>query len=129
MKISELELADLDDLWELSRSIETASLSLEAAKQQLTTLLARITKNVTEKEIYWVSGKSPSMAYIKEHYHILGYDNDTYTQLYQLRTDIASLEIAKARYEREFNLSLKLLDVWRTYSANKRRAMNGLEPE
>lgn len=129
MKISDVEsVLDLDTLYDLSSNIEQVSLSLEGAKQQLTDLVAKITRTVTKDEVYWVAGKPPSVSFIKEQYHILGYDQTTYEELTKLRNDIYLMEIAKSKFEREFNLALKLLDVWRTYSANNRRTLAGLEP-
>lgn len=129
MNISELELQDLDDFYKLSDGIENTALTLESAKQQLTELLATITSTVTKNELYWVGGKPPSVSYIKEQYQVIGYDQQTYDQLHKLRVDIMAMEALKAKYEREFNLGLKLLDVWRTYSANKRRMSVGMESE
>jgi len=127
MRISELELMDMDDLYGLSSSIEATSLQLEGKKQELTTLLAFITKLVTSNDKYWIGGKPPSVSFIKEQYHILGYDDDTLSKLASLREAIYSLDTVKSKYEREFYLALKLLDVWRTYSANKRRSSASFE--
>lgn len=124
MKISEIELLDIDDLYDLSNKIQQATLALEKAKQEQTTLLALITKKATQDSNLWVGGKQPSVAYIKEQYHVLGYDEDTYITLNKMREFIYTVEADKNKFEREFNLGLKLLDVWRTHEANKRRTIN-----
>jgi hypothetical protein len=113
-------LPDFDELVLLTGEIGGLKTSLMVDKTSLERLEADITKRVTGDPIYYIRGKSPSMSYIKAHYHALGCDEETEREIAELKSSIAESEGQLREKELLFQVYRDMIDVWRTESANKR---------
>lgn len=118
--MSEPKLPDFDDLYDLSFTIanlQTKKLKLEI---KLEVLLAEVTKKVTEDSQFWVNNRPPSMSYIGSHYHIIGYNNNSKKEIIEIKSKIAELDGSLTECKNKFLVMRDQIDVWRTFSANKR---------
>ena len=120
--MTESKLPDFDDMIALAEEIGQSKTQLMLDKTELEKLKAIITGKVTTEPEYYISGKPPSMAYIKSNYHVLGINTKTKDKLSVLLTAIANNEGELKRKELLFDVFRAMIDIWRTRSANKRGA-------
>lgn len=115
-----IDLPDFDDLYSLSEKIYNAQLAVSTTEQALEDLLARITKRVIEDRSMWIGDKQPSIAYIQSNHHRLGFDEGSQSDLLSLRLLLSQHQATFEKLKRDFTLSVKQIEAWRTFEANKR---------
>ncbi len=120
--MKKVELPDFDDMIKLASKIGNEKTQIMLAEAKLELELAMITNTVTINKKYWVNGKSPTNAHIKDTYHQLGLNDETRELLYTLRNEIATLTGELKEDEALFKVYQEMINVWRTQSANERGA-------
>lgn len=119
-----IELPDFEDMYQLIEEIRDTQLRVANYKDSLSKAKAEVTQLVTNNDQYWVGGKPPSVSYIKETYHIIGYDPDSKEILDRLSVALAMGETELDALTRKFSLMKEQIGVWRTFEANKRVAVD-----
>jgi hypothetical protein len=118
--MNKIELPDFEDMIQLARTVGNNKTELLICKNELDFMLGEITQQVNIDEQYWLDGKRPSNAHIKDTYHVLGLNEATKIQLLTLRSRIAELEGDLRANEALFSVYQDIIGVWRTQSANER---------
>lgn len=120
--MKKVELPDFDDMIKLASKIGNEKTQIMLAESKMEMLLAWITDTVTRGEQFWINGKPPSNAHITDTYHVLGIDEDSRKQLFELKTEIANITGELKTDENLFKVYQEMINVWRTQSANERGA-------
>lgn len=115
-------IPDFDVMMKLVDIIASSKVELASRQLELDTLLAVITKEVTEDRSYWVGNKPPTSTFIKSTYHVLGRNEEERERIVSLRYACAELEARVSSAEHKFRTYRNMIDVWRTESANSRNA-------
>lgn len=114
------DLPDFEDLLALAKEVGETETALIKTKFSLEELLADITAKVTKTQRYWVSDKPPSMSYIENNYHKLGYNDETKEALRVAREGIAELTGNLTTAKNSFQVMRDMVSVWQTHQANQR---------
>jgi len=120
--MKKVELPDFDDMTKLASEIGQKKMNIMLMESMLEIILAEITEIVTKDEKYWIGGKAPSNAHIKDTYHILGIDPESKQKINTIKTELATLTGALKSDELVFKVDEEMINVWRTQSANERGA-------
>jgi hypothetical protein len=120
--MKKVELPDFDDMMKLAEAIGTKKTHLLLLESELDNILAEITEKVSHNNSYFINGKPPSMAYIKDTYHKLGLNDEQKKHLQKVRAEIASISGDLKADESLFKVYESIIGVWRTQSANERGA-------
>lgn len=120
--MKKVELPDFDDMIKLAKEIGSKKTRIMLLEAGLDALLAEITQTTTTDEKYFVGGKPPSVAFIKENYHVLGLNDEHKATIINLKFDIANLTGELKADENLFKVYQEIINVWRTQSANERGA-------
>ena len=116
---SRVELPDFDDLFKLAERISNLSREKAILEIQIKHEEAKITKEATTNEEYFVKGKPPSQAYIDNAWKYTGFDDSILVLREELVILTSKLELLKT----ELYLWKDVMDIWRTESANERVAV------
>ena len=117
-----INLPDFEDMYSRLEAIKEVGLNKLLMAQEIEEKEAEVVMVVTTEEKYFIGGKSPSMAHISRTYLVTGLD-DTGILPEMRRTyarQCAEYEYLKMR----FDLDKIAIDVWRTQSANERKAID-----
>lgn len=120
--MKKVELPDFDDMIKLASEIGQKKMNIMLLESKLELILAMITETVTKDEKYWVGGKPPSNAHIKDTYHILGVFPDDSKEIVSIKEQLAALTGDLKSDELLFKIDEEMIAVWRTQSANERGA-------
>lgn len=120
--MKKVDLPDFDDMIELAKKIGNEKTQIMLAESKLELMLAQLTDTVTKSKPYWINGKPPTNAHIKDTYHKIGINDETRVMLWELRTEIANLTGELKEDEALFKIYQEMINVWRTQSANERGA-------
>lgn len=108
----EFVLKLVDEIGSLSKRVMELELTLDIEE-------SRITLVATSDPKYLVGGKPPSQTFIDNSWKVTGFEGE----LVPLRTELIDnkwkLEVAKSTLD----LYKKMIDIWRTQSANERTAV------
>jgi hypothetical protein len=118
--MTKTELPDLDVMMNLADIISEGKVELALCQAELESLLAIITRAVTEDRSYWSGNKPPTSTFIRTTYHVLGRNDEEGAKINDLRTRCAEIEARVSNAEYKFRTYRTMIDVWRTESANSR---------
>ena len=120
--MKKVELPDFDDMMKLAEEIGKKKTQLMLLESELERILAIITETVSHNSSYFINGKAPSNAYIRDTYHKLGLNDEQKSHLLRIRIEIANLSGNLKADEALFKVYEDIIGVWRTQSANERGA-------
>jgi len=120
--MKKVELPDFDDMTKLASEIGNKKTKILLLESRLDLILALITETVTKDKKYWVGDKPPSNAHIKDTYHILGIDPESSKEIIGIKEELAMLAGDLRADELLFSVDEQMIAVWRTQSANERKA-------
>lgn len=118
--MKEINLPDFEDLYELATQIHKRTMEARLLKVELDAQESEIFRTVSEDSKYFVGGKPPSAVYIKTAYLFSGLDGE----LLEKRKLLATLETEIENLKLVLDTHKLLIEVWRTQSANKRKAID-----
>lgn len=112
------KLPDYDDFIKVIEEIESNSRRKSKLEIQIKTMESELVKKVTTDPIYFQAGKMPSMNYIEATWKYTGTNNE----LVPLRLELAEVTSTLEKSKLRMDVYKTMLDIWRTLSANSRRA-------
>lgn len=115
----EIKLPDFDDLFKLIEQIRQLSVEKMKLEWDIKFEEANIVLEVSSNPKYFISGKAPSMTFIKDTYLKRGIEDSLIERRYQLANMISELEFLK----NSFQLNRDMISVFQTESANKRSSV------
>jgi hypothetical protein len=118
--MKEVEIPDFEDMYKNLEEIRKKSLSSKLLEKEIEADESYVTKEATSNTEYHVNGKPPSQAHINKSWLVTGFDGELLKKREQLAELESELEYLRMRYE----LDKIVIDVWRTQSANKRKAVD-----
>lgn len=123
--MKEVNLPDFEELVELSTKIGDTERKLIESKDRLDEIKSAITLHVINNSEFWTGNKikPPSMEFIKNTYHIQGFDDNTGTLLVRTRQQVADYTGTLSRLKRTFDIYRDQISVWQTQEANKRASL------
>ena len=112
------KLPDYEDFIRLAEAIESISRERARLEIAIKSKESDIVKRVTTDPVYFQGGKSPSMTYIDTAFKYTGLDGE----LLPLRESLASKTAEVDKLKMTMDIYKTMLDIWRTLSANERKA-------
>lgn len=113
---SELQLPDVDRMFELIDKSERLSMESSILKVELEFNESAIALEAISNEKYFVNGKPPAMSFLETTWLRTGFNNELMEKRLKLATMLSELDTIKMK----LNLYNKLIDLYRTQSANER---------
>lgn len=112
------KLPDYEDFMNLAEKIESFSKEKSMLEIKIKSRESEIVKTVTTDPAYFQMGKAPSMAYIDAAYKYAGLSNE----LIPMRELLADRTVQVDKLKLTMDIYRTMLDIWRTLSANERKA-------
>lgn len=115
----EIELPDFDKIFELIDRLGNLNREIMVLELEIELGEARAITEVTVNPKYFIRGKSPTISYINGTYKITGLEGE----LIPLRKELLDKRYTYDNLKTELDMYKKMIDVWRTNSANERSSI------
>jgi hypothetical protein len=112
------KLPDYEDFMNLASEIERLSYEKSKLEIQIKTKESEIVKLVTTDTRFFQNGKVPAMNYINDVYKYTGINGE----LIPFRESYADVSSQLDKLKIKMDVYKTMLDIWRTLSANERKA-------
>ena len=116
----EIKLPDFEDMYGSLEAIKKIGLKKLLMIQAIEETEADIVLTVSTDKKYFIADKPPSMAHTQRTYLVKGIKGELPEMKKQLAIVTAELDYLKMK----FDLDKLAIDVWRTQSANERKAID-----
>jgi len=115
-------IPDFNDMQELTDEIGRAKAQLINVKANIQALQATLIKEALTNTNHWIGGKQPSMSYCKEVVSVIGNTDIDAEELRELVLVHAETVEKLAMLEGLYQIYKDKFDLYRTISANERKA-------
>lgn len=115
-----IELPSFEKMQEIQEKIRDLSIQRGILDLKIKEIEAVIIEKMSKEDKYFINGKSPSMAYItSSSTYLRGEDGS----LFEMRKSLERIKTEIEYYKMSLDLMNKMIDVWRTQTANERMLM------
>lgn len=115
-------IPDFDDMQEMIEEAARLQAKVAVLKDTIKAFSATCMKHALVEKDFWIGSKRPSMAYCEKIVAQIGNTKEDFDALESLRTELADDMERLETLEGLIQLSRDKLDLYRTFSANERKA-------